>query len=57
MNLFKNITINNTRIINNRGYNSKFLLSSFGFNKINHFAFSEKSNMELIKILRAETSK
>jgi len=41
---------NQTKLIQKNSMNFSFL------NKISSFAFSEKSTMELIKILRAETS-
>lgn len=56
LNLLKNLGINNKSLVN-KTFNFKNLLYSSSLNKISNFAFSEKSTMELIKILRAETSK
>lgn len=57
LNVFKKIAFNKQTVISRAAFNSQYSIGSFGFNRINSFAFSEKSTMELIKILRAETSK
>jgi len=54
----RNFEINNKLfIISSRTLNPKNFIFSFSLNKINSFAFSQNSAIELIKILRSETSK
>jgi len=53
---FRNVNNLNAKQALNISNDNKFFLNFSGLNNINKFAFAEKSTMDLIKILRAETS-